>query len=49
MDLQGRFRSFSVAKLGKDGSIVTGCVTSEDDAEQFLRSAPNQHGAHHVP
>ncbi len=49
LDLQGRFRSFSVAKLGKDGSIVTGCVTSENDAERFLRAAANQHGAHHVP
>ena len=36
VDLQGRFSSFVLAKIGPDGSIVTECVTTTKEAEEFL-------------
>ncbi len=36
IDLEGRFQSVSIAKIGADGTIIQGCVSSEEEARQFL-------------
>lgn len=36
VDLQGRFRSLSVATTGADGIARTGCVTNPQELEAFL-------------
>lgn len=38
--LDGRFGSFSVARVLADGSVQTGCVTNEKEAEAFFNAAP---------
>ncbi len=38
MDLQGRFQSFALANIAQDGAVVTGCVTTEEEAEAFLKT-----------
>jgi hypothetical protein len=38
IDLEGRFQSVSIAKIEADGTIRQACVTSEDEARQFLLS-----------
>jgi len=35
--LNGRFMSASVAKIEPDGSVATGCVSSQAEAEAFLK------------
>lgn len=40
VDLQGRFQSVSLAKVNADGSASEKCVTSMQEAEQFLQSSP---------
>ncbi len=40
VDLQGRFQSAAVAKIGADGKLVTDCVDSVEAAEAFLRARP---------
>ena len=39
VDLQGRFQSVSLAKINPDGSASEKCVTSMQQAEQFLNSS----------
>jgi hypothetical protein len=39
VDLQDRFQSVSVAKVS-DGAVETRCVTSAEEAKEFLESAP---------
>ena len=36
VDLQGRFQSVAIAKVGSDGKAQTQCVTNMDEAKQFL-------------
>jgi hypothetical protein len=38
VDLQGRFQSAAVAKVGPDGRVVTDCVDTVEDADAFLRA-----------
>jgi len=40
LDLHGRFRSFALAKIAQDGSVVTGCVTTKKEAEGFRNTSP---------
>jgi hypothetical protein len=42
VDLQGRFQSVSLAKINPDGSASEKCVTSMQEAEQFLNSSPGK-------
>ncbi|MGH9557441.1 MAG: post-PEP-CTERM-1 domain-containing protein [Terriglobales bacterium] len=37
MDLKGRFQSVAVAKVNPDGTVSVGCVTTETEAEAFLK------------
>jgi hypothetical protein len=39
VDLQGRFQSVSLAKINPDGSASEECVTSMQEAEDFLTSS----------
>lgn len=36
MNLQGRFQSAIMAKIGPDGKIVTQCVKTDEEARAFL-------------
>lgn len=36
VDLQGRFQNITIAKIEADGSISQRCVTSKEEARQFL-------------
>ena len=36
VNLDGRFESAALAKMGPDGKIVTECVTTKEEAERFL-------------
>ena len=36
IDLQGRFQSVAIAKVGSDGKVQTQCVTNMDEAKSFL-------------
>ncbi|MEO6119809.1 MAG: hypothetical protein ABIP12_03895 [Terriglobales bacterium] len=36
LDLQGRFQNITIAKIEADGSISQRCVTSKEEARQFL-------------
>ena len=36
IDLQGRFQSVAIAKVGSDGKVQSQCVTNMDEAKQFL-------------
>ena len=38
VDLQDRFQSVSVAKIGADGKVEQKCVTTVDEAKQFLNA-----------
>lgn len=38
VDLQDRFQSVSLAKVGADGKVQTECVNSKDEAKKFLES-----------
>lgn len=40
VDLQGRFQNVSVARIGADGEIRTGCVGSHDSLAEFLSAHP---------
>ncbi len=40
VDLDGRFESAMLAKLGADGAADTECVTNVDEAEAFLLGTP---------
>jgi hypothetical protein len=42
VDLQGRFENFSLAKIGSDGSIVTGCATTVKEATDFYKAEPKK-------
>ena len=45
VDLQGRFQSVAIAKIGSDGKVQSQCVTNVDEAKQFLekdKSAANE-------
>jgi hypothetical protein len=42
VDLQGRFQSVSLAKVNPDGSASEKCVTSMQEAEEFLKSSPEK-------
>lgn len=37
VDLQGRFMSHTVAKIGPDGKLITRCVTTEAEKKAFLQ------------
>lgn len=39
VDLQGRFQNVSLAKVDSDGSASEKCVTSMQEAEEFLKSS----------
>lgn len=39
MDLQGRFQSFALANVAQDGSVLTECVTTEEEAKAFLNTS----------
>jgi hypothetical protein len=39
MNLQGRFQSVVIAKVGSDGKVQSECVTNMDEAKQFLENA----------
>lgn len=45
VDLQGRFRSLAVARIADDGSIVTGCVTTAEEAAVFLGASRTRRSA----
>jgi hypothetical protein len=36
INLQGRFQSVAIAKVGSDGKVQTQCVTNMDEAKEFL-------------
>jgi hypothetical protein len=36
MDLQGRFQSVAIAKIGSDGKVQSQCVTNMGEAKDFL-------------
>jgi len=36
INLQGRFQSVAIAKVGSDGKVQTQCVTNMDEAKDFL-------------
>ncbi len=38
VDLQGRFQSVAIAKVGTDGKVQTQCVTNMDEAKGFLEN-----------
>ena len=38
VDLQGRFQTAVIAKVGPDGKLVTECVDNVEAAESFLRA-----------
>jgi len=38
VDLQDRFQSVSLAKVGADGKVQTECVNSKEEATKFLKS-----------
>lgn len=38
MDLQGRFEATSIAKINPDGTISQACVTTQQEAKDFLKS-----------
>lgn len=40
VDLQGRFQNISVARIGADGEIRTGCVASHASLAEFLAAHP---------
>ena len=40
LDLDGRFESATLAKIAADGTVQAECVTSVDEAEQFLGLKP---------
>jgi len=42
VDLQGRFQSVSLAKVNEDGSSSQKCVTSMQEAKEFLNSSPGK-------
>ncbi len=42
VDLQGRFQSVTLAKINRDGSSSTKCVTSMPEARAFLAPAPSK-------
>jgi hypothetical protein len=39
VDLNGRFQTFSLAKIGKDGKVKERCVTDQAEAKAFLNGA----------
>lgn len=50
VDLDGRFESAMLAKLGADGTADTECVTNVEEAEAFLLSpAPDATHPAHAP
>lgn len=42
VDLEGRFENYTVAKIGPDGKVVTGCATSAKEANEFFKSEPKK-------
>jgi hypothetical protein len=47
IDLQGRFQSVAIAKVGSDGKVQSQCVTNMAEAKDFLekdKSAANERG-----
>jgi len=38
VDLQGRFQSVAIAKVGSDGKVQTQCVTNMDEAKAFIEN-----------
>jgi hypothetical protein len=38
MNLQGRFQSVAIAKVGSDGKVQSQCVTNIDEAKKFLEN-----------
>jgi hypothetical protein len=42
IDLDGRFENFTMVKIGPDGKLVSGCVTTEKEAKDFLTAEPSK-------
>ncbi len=40
VNLNGRFEAAALAKMGPDGTAITECVTTKEDAERFLTETP---------
>lgn len=40
VNLDGRFEAAALAKMGPEGTVVTECVTTKEEAERFLTEAP---------
>jgi len=44
MDLQGRYRSLSVATVDSNGQYRAGCVTNAQELDTFMENSGAQHG-----